>query len=200
MTTQAAAAGTSKKKPPSASDDDPLPPPGPVTMCNRCLAVLGPGFPHPQPCGLVNFRENITKLLSRDTRSLEIVASDVIRQKFGEPSSDAETISLATRGRNPFPVAKPSRESQALYKNKPVPAEEFARMCQVTGLKVRQREEVASFNRSWFGKPALESGLKRKLREKDTALEPFFKLSKRDMDSSLKGEKEEGKKDGKKFP
>lgn len=37
---------------PDSSNDDSLPPPVPITLCQRCLSPVGRGYHHPQPCGL----------------------------------------------------------------------------------------------------------------------------------------------------
>ena len=187
-------AGTSKKKLPSTSDDDTLPPPRSVTVCDRCLAPLGPGLPHPQPCGLREFRDNIAKLLLRDKRGQEIIASDVIKQKLSDSSSDFDTIGLATRGPHYLRVPKPTNKSLAQFVDEPIPTEEFARFVQVVGLKQDQRVKAAAIMREWHGRGTFEPGLEPKLKEKDKILEPFFKLTTKEMDSSLKEDKEKGEK------
>ena len=60
MTASLAGVNSSRKasKPSPSGDDDPLPAPGPVTVCGRCLAPLGPAKPHPQPCGWAQYKEN----------------------------------------------------------------------------------------------------------------------------------------------
>ena len=82
---------------PDSSNDDSLPPPVPITLCQRCLSPVGRGYHHPQPCGLAQRRESLKKLVSADSKTAEVFAADVIRQKFIESSTEDNTISLATR-------------------------------------------------------------------------------------------------------
>ena len=126
-----AAASTSKKamnpNPPISSgvDDDPLAPPGPVTVCGRCMAPLGRGKPHPQPCGWLEYRENVFKLASIDQRTQEILASRIIGCKLEDMSPEEDTITLATRGPNPLrltrPKVSPSKENLSYSLSTPSP-------------------------------------------------------------------------------
>ena len=105
MSASLVGAGSSKnasKPSTSGEDDDPLPPPGPVTVCGRCLAPIGPGKPHPQPCGWAQYRENVFKLASIDQRTQEILASRIIGCKLEDMSPEEDTIVMATRGPNPL--------------------------------------------------------------------------------------------------
>ena len=136
----------SYKPSPSGDDDYPLPAPGPVTVCGRCLAPLGPGKPHPQPCGWTQYRENVFKLASIDQRTQDIIASRIIGNKVEDMSPDDDTIILATRGSHPLrlsrPKPPPSKEKKSLFTDKQVPVEEFCKLAQSANLKSTQVEKV----------------------------------------------------------
>ena len=160
------------------------------------MAPLGRGKPHPQPCGWLEYRENVFKLASIDQRTQEILASRIIGCKLEDMSPEEDTIVLATRGPNslrlPRPKVSPSKENKARFSDQQVPVEEFSRLAQAANLKAGQVETVAGWFRSVKGRNSVEPGLKPKLQEKSRLLEPYFTISKRDMDSSLKADKEKG--------
>ena len=51
-----------------------LPSPGPVKICKRCHQPIGKGVGHPQPCGIMDRRENISQAISVDPRAAEVLA------------------------------------------------------------------------------------------------------------------------------
>ena len=91
----------------------------------RCLAPLGRGKPHPQPCGWLEYRENVFKLASIDQRTQEILASRIIGCKLEDMSPEEDTIVMATRGPNPLrltrPKVSPSKENLSYSLSTPSP-------------------------------------------------------------------------------
>ena len=83
----------------------------------------------------------------------------------------------------PKPNPSLSKESEALYKNKPVPASEIQKMM------VRKQTFM---DRTFHGRKSIEPGCIQKLQEMDKTLEPFFSTLTAEFDSSNKEERSQG--------
>ena len=166
----------------------------PVTVCSLCFQMVGRGIPHPQPCGISRRRDNLAEEVMKDARGAEQVASSVLKRKAAEAPPDASSISLATKGRDlPVPLPSSSKQSEALFQGKPVPASEFAKLQSVTNMSYNQLEQVAHWYRVANGRNSVEAGLMKKLKLEDNAVEDFFSAVECEMDSPCKEDRAEGK-------
>ena len=167
----------------------------PVRRCNCCLQIIGKGINHPQPCGLRDRRENVTRIVLDDQRGAEIIASHVIKEKVKDSSKDQTAISLATKGPSvslPKPNPSPSKESEALYKDKPVPASEIQKMMVTQNMSLNQVGKQLFMDRTFHGRKSIEPGCIGKLQEMDKTLQPFFSSTTAEFDSSNKDERSQG--------
>ena len=90
-----------------------------------------------------------------DQRGAEIIASNLIKEKVKESSKYKTTISLATKGPAlslPKPNPSPSKESEALYKNKPVPASEIQKMMVTQNMSLNQVRKQTFMDRTFHGR------------------------------------------------
>ncbi len=153
-----------------------LPLPKPVKLCQRCFSVIGKGIKHPQPCTLTDRRDNIGVILEEDPRGLEIVASNVVRDKI-EATKDKK-VKLATQ--SPYSLLtitepKPQSRVKALYSDKPMPASELRKMMQVNNMSLNQVKKQSFMIRTWQGRKSIEPGSLNTLVEMDSSLQSFFK-------------------------
>ena len=160
----------------------------------HCLQIVGKGVKHPQPCGLVERRDNLENILDKDPRGAELLATSVIKDKVSE--SEGNTIQLATSGPNPLTIPKPdlppSRARKALFKDEPVPASEVCKLMQVNNLSKNQLKKQSAIIRTWKGRKVLEPEVMKTISEMDMSLEPFFGSVDLEFDSHDKNERESG--------
>ena len=89
----------------------------------------------------------------------EIFASNIIKDKAR--SSDSDTITLATAGPSLTvlkPKPSPSKESKALFKDKPIPATELQKMMIVQKMLINQVKNQSFLNRTFYGRGSIEPG------------------------------------------
>lgn len=163
----------------------------PVKRCSRCFQITGQGIKHPE-CGITERRENVTAIVQDDQRGAEIISSTVIKEKVKESCKDKTNISLATNGPNislPKPCPPKSKQSEALYIDKPIPASEIQRMMVTNNLSLNQVQKHTFMERTFHGRKSIESGCLKKLQEMDKRLQPFFSSTTAEFDSSVKEER-----------
>jgi hypothetical protein len=167
--------------------------PLPIRRCSTCFQITGTGINH--LCGLTARRANVEEIVLDDQRGAEIIASNVIKEKVKESSKEEATISLATKGRAitlPKPGPPPSKESEALYKNQPIPATEIQKMMVKQNFSLNQVKNQTFMERTFHGRKSVESDCMKKLQEMDRRVEPFFSTTTVEFDSSNKDERSQG--------
>ena len=167
----------------------------PVTVCSRCLTVIGKGISH--SCNLTTRRENIGKLQENDQRGQQMAASKVVeKQVAAAKEGGSKDYKLATGGSTPkkFPVPQSSKNVTARHKDEPIPASALKNLKVNAGLTDTQVGKVAHMVRAEKGRDAFEPHAFTKFKQEMKTMEPFFKLEHHLFDSSKKEERTNGAK------
>ena len=167
-----------------------LPQRKPITICERCELVLTRGITHPKNCGLKDRRENHQKLGSVDPIGQEIAAGNLIKEKIklaeasGTSKVDSQTVPLATASGKSFQVeTKPKTStSRALFHDKPLPAEEWAKIANQAGLSGKQRRSIETGIRPLKGGKFFEPYIETKIKIATREGSEFYAIAKVRMD------------------
>ena len=164
-----------------------LPDRKPVTICQRCVQVVGRGIPHNPNCTISDRRENIHTMVMVDPRGREIEAANLIKEKLKlneAAGTSSPIVPLATNSGNPFNVQPQPKAStsKALYHNKPIPEAEWQKISLAGHLSGAQRKTVETGLRSLSGKKYFEPRIDQAITDKNKEGSEFFDIAKRPMD------------------
>ena len=160
--------------------------------CSSCFQVVGQGIPHPSNCGATALKKNLEKVMPEKVK--EIITCDTIRDRAASlPSSSKIQLRTGGGGKKmsiPHPRTTRSRAKSA---ETPISAEDWRQVMTAANLTNNEGNSVASGIRSLKGRKTFVPDLSQKISDLDKELQPFFKCTSIEIDSSLKDEQLEGK-------